>query len=55
MYYQKKLINGVLCCRSTPNGEWRPAGGALATAVNALAALTETQRAEALRFFEREA
>jgi len=22
MYYEKKLINGVLMCRSTPTGNW---------------------------------
>jgi hypothetical protein len=23
MYYETKLINGVLCCRTTPEGEWQ--------------------------------
>jgi hypothetical protein len=23
MYYDEKLINGVLHCRTTPDGEWR--------------------------------
>lgn len=22
MYYQEKIINGILHCRHTPNGEW---------------------------------
>ena len=22
MYYEEKIINGVLCYRTTPNGEW---------------------------------
>ena len=22
MYYEEKVINGVLCHRNTPNGEW---------------------------------
>jgi hypothetical protein len=22
MYYEEKLVNGVLCWRNTPNGEW---------------------------------
>lgn len=24
MYYDEQVINGVLCHRSTPNGEWIP-------------------------------
>lgn len=24
MYYKEKIINGILCCRGVPNGEWRP-------------------------------
>lgn len=23
MFYEEQVINGILCCRSTPNGEWR--------------------------------
>ena len=23
MYYEEKIINGVLMCRTTPSGEWR--------------------------------
>jgi hypothetical protein len=23
MYYKEDVINGVLCCKTTPNGEWR--------------------------------
>ena len=22
MYYQEKVINGILCCKHSPNGEW---------------------------------
>ena len=25
MYYDEKMIDGVLHCRTTPDGEWRPA------------------------------
>ena len=25
MYYEEKIINGVLMCRTTPDGEWRQA------------------------------
>lgn len=24
MYYEEKIIKGVLCCRTTPKGEWKP-------------------------------
>ena len=24
MYYEEKIINGVLCCRTTPDGIWQP-------------------------------
>ena len=24
MYFEEKIINGVLCWRDTPTGEWRP-------------------------------
>jgi len=27
MFYQEKVINGVLMFRSTPKGEWKPATG----------------------------
>ena len=23
MYYEEKMINGVLMCRTTPDGDWR--------------------------------
>jgi len=22
MYYQEEVINGILCCKHSPNGEW---------------------------------
>ena len=24
MYYAEKIIDGVLCCKHTPRGEWKP-------------------------------
>lgn len=24
MYYAEKIINGILCCKHTPKGEWIP-------------------------------
>lgn len=23
MYYQEKVINGIICSKTTPNGEWK--------------------------------
>ena len=23
MYYEERVIDGVLCCRSAPDGQWR--------------------------------
>jgi hypothetical protein len=51
MFYEEKLFDGVLMCRSTPTGEWRPATTPYASAVNALMLLTHDQRLEAFGFF----
>lgn len=24
MHYEERVVNGVLCWRGTPNGEWQP-------------------------------
>lgn len=24
MYYQEKIVNGILCCKHTPKGKWIP-------------------------------
>ena len=24
MFYEEKVVDGVLCCRGTPNGMWTP-------------------------------
>jgi len=24
MFYEEKIINGILCCRTRPDGEWEP-------------------------------
>lgn len=26
MYYKEEIINGILCWKGTPNGEWHPVG-----------------------------
>lgn len=28
MFYEEKIINGVLCCRTRPEGEWEPCNAA---------------------------
>lgn len=44
MYYEEKLIDGRLMCRTKPGGEWRPVISDVATAVNLLAHLTDDER-----------
>ena len=51
MFYEEKLVHGVLYCRSKPNGEWRLVKTPLAAVVNALAAMKDEQRLEAMGFF----
>jgi hypothetical protein len=51
MSYEEKVINGVLCARSSPTGEWSPATTKHAQAVNALLQLTDDQRLEAFAYF----
>jgi hypothetical protein len=51
MFYEEQVINGVLCCRSAPNGEWREATTTHARAVNELLALSDEKRTEAFAFF----
>jgi hypothetical protein len=43
MFYEERMIDGVLMCSSTPNGEWRKATTEHAQAVNALLALTDAR------------
>jgi hypothetical protein len=51
MYYEEKIINGALHCRSTPSGEWVLSKKAYAAAANALMALTDEQRMIVFGFF----
>lgn len=51
MFYEERVMNGVLMCRSTPDGEWRMATTPHAQSVNALLALSESQRKDVLAFF----
>lgn len=52
MYYEEKLIGGILHYRSSPSGEWTRLGASHAAAANALAQLaTDDERLRALRLF----
>lgn len=51
MFYEEQVVNGVLCCRSQPNGDWLPATTPHAAEVNALLALTDEQRMEVFSHF----
>lgn len=51
MYYEEQIINGVLYCRSAPDGEWRNATTPHAAAVNALLSLDNEGRLDAMRSF----
>ena len=51
MHYEEKLINGVLCCRSDPDGGWLAVRSARANAVNALMRMSEKKRLEVMNFF----
>lgn len=37
MFYEEKYIDGVLMCRSTPDGEWRPVPDRLEKAIREFA------------------
>jgi hypothetical protein len=51
MFYEEQMIDGALWCRSRPGGRWRPVTKPHAAAANALLALTDEQRLEAMRWF----
>lgn len=51
MYYEEEMIDGILHCRTKPYGEWVPCTRPHAAAVNVLAALTQEQRMQAIRYF----
>lgn len=51
MFYEEKLINGVLHCRSEPDGEWRLVDSVRAAAVSMLLGMGEEQRLDVMRFF----
>ena len=51
MYYAEQIVNGVLCFRNTPDGEWYPVVSPYADAVHKLLALTDAERHRAMQFF----
>lgn len=51
MFYEEKLVDGVLYCRSSPYDEWEPKRGAYADAVRALCALKDDERVGLTRWF----
>lgn len=52
MFYEERVIDGRLMCRSDPKGEWRPVRSSPhVAAVEALIALTDEQRMDALSLF----
>ena len=51
MYYEEKIIDGVLMCKTTPKGEWMVANGTRADAVNLLVKMSEEQRLAVLHYF----
>ena len=51
MFYEERIINGVLHSRTTPNGEWQPSKSNKASAVNALMLLSDEERIEVFGAF----
>jgi hypothetical protein len=51
MYYEEKIINGILHYRGTPRGEFLVKEGSVANAVNLLTALSEEQRNKIFGYF----
>ena len=45
MYFEEKVVNGVLCRRSTPDGEWVPfTAEALTTAFVSMRSIADDRR-----------
>lgn len=51
MYYEERMINGLLHIRTTPNGEWRLPVQGKAKIVNDLLQLSDEQRKEVFEHF----
>lgn len=51
MFYEEKVINGILHFRGTPTGEFVVTEGAVADVFNLLSALSDEQRLRVFRYF----
>lgn len=51
MYYEEKVIDYVLCCRTRPDGDWLRVDTPQGNAVNALLLLTDEQRMDVFGHF----
>ena len=51
MFYEEKIINGVLCYRTSPDAVFLPSKSHYADAVNALLKLTDEERFNAIHYF----
>ena len=51
MYYEEKIIDGVLMYKTTPSGEWGVVTGPRAYAVNLLVKISEEQRLSVFGYF----
>jgi hypothetical protein len=51
MFYEEKIINGVLCARTSPDAVWRTAKTPHTFSVNELLHLTDEERKTVFGFF----
>lgn len=51
MYYEEKIIDGILMYKTSPNGEWLVVTGTRADAINILVKMSVEQRLEVIRYF----
>lgn len=51
MFYEEKIVDGILLCRTAPNGQWRRATDRRAQLVNELAQMEDEQRLSILAMF----
>jgi hypothetical protein len=50
MYYEEKIIDHILCARTSPNGEFTPVKNDVANAVNSFILLKERDRGKAMSY-----
>lgn len=52
MWYEEKIIDGMLCCRRAPDGEWEPKkDGMRSTIVNDLCLMSSQERQAVMWWF----